>query len=400
MSWWQEGSLRTVDAPSPQGDSSTRYLFDSWSDAGPQAHVVVTSAPMTLVANFRTQFHLRAQSPYGAVSCDVPSCWYNPDVVATFSVSPSLVDASPGTRYAFTGWLGDSNATSSSASITMNMPHVVDAAWVTQYELTVGSPHGTTVGAGWHDAKSNATFSVSPSIVDGTPGTRYLFEAWTGDSTTAEESANLTMDGPRGVTARWGTEHSLTVVSPYGVPAGSGWYRANADAPFSITPAVVSGPTGTRYAFESWTGDSTATSATSILAMDAPRSVAASWRTEYELTIDSEYGTPEGAGWHRDGTTVTVSIESEVTVEGIRYRFVGWTGDEVGPNPVLTTAMDRPKRIEAIWEEVVVAPRSELRTYDWLVWLLLLAVILFLVVLFAWRRRRKEEVPPPPPPID
>ena len=399
-SWWPEDSSAVVDAPSPQGGASTRHLFDSWSDAGSRAHVVVASGPMALVATFRTQFFLLAQSSYGVVSCDSPDCWYDQDAPATFSVSPLIVNASPGTRYRFSGWLGDSNATSGSADIIMDGPHIVTAAWGTQHELRVDSPYGTTAGAGWYNAKSNATFSVSPLIVDGPPRTRYAFDGWTGDSNATAESATLVMDGTRSVTAMWGTEFELTVDSPHGSTTGSGWYRANTAVPFSVSPVLAAGPPGTRYVFQRWTGDSAATTADATIDLDAPRTATARWGPEYELTIVSAYGTPEGAGWHADGELVNVSIEAEVTVYGITYRFVGWTGDEVRSDSAFGTVMDRPKRIEAVWERVAVTPTgSGLPANDWLPWLILLAVILMLILLFAWRRRRKEE-PLPPPPID
>jgi len=152
--------------------------------------------------------------------------------------------------------------------------------------------------------------------------------------------------------------------------------------------------------FQRWTGDSAATTADATIDLDAPRTATARWGPEYELTIVSAYGTPEGAGWHADGELVNVSIEAEVTVYGITYRFVGWTGDEVRSDSAFGTVMDRPKRIEAVWERVAVTPTgSGLPANDWLPWLILLAVILMLILLFAWRRRRKEE-PLPPPPID
>ena len=397
-SWWPEGSSGTVDAPSPQGGGSTRYLFDSWSDTGAQAHLIVASGPMTLVAAFRTQFLLLVQSPYGAVSCDSPDCWYAPNAPALFSVSPLIVDASPGTRYAFAGWLGDSNATSGSASIAMDAPHVVTADWVIQFELTVDSPYGTTVGAGWYNATSDATFSVSPQTVAGAPGARYVFDGWTRDSNATSASSTLIMDGPRSVNAVWGTEYELQAVSPHGTTAGAGWYRANTDALFSVSPGMVDGPPGTRYAFQRWTGDSTVSNAAASIRMDEPRTVAAAWGTEYELTIVSEYGIPVGDGWYAEGAVVDVSIEVEVTVDGTTYRFAGWTGDDASTNATFGTAMTGPKRIVALWVEV---PRTQtgqgLPVLDWWTWFIALAVIFMLIVLFAWRRRRKEDKPPPPP---
>ncbi len=322
--WRLEGSGAIVDTPSPQGGGTTRYTFASWSDGGLRSHAVVVSGPMTLIASFQTQFFLEVSSPYGTVSCDSPDCWYVANATANFVVSPLLAHGTPGTRYVFTGWLGDSSETTAAASVLMDGPRVVGAVWETEHELTVASPHGTAAGAGWYRAKSDVSFSVSPTTVDGSPGTRYVFQAWTGASTANTSGASVRMDGPRTVTAAWGTE--------------------------------------------------------------------------VELTIVSTYGTPIGAGWHPQAALVNVSVEAEVTINGTTYRFAGWTGDVESADPAFGTLMTGPKRIVAVWVEV---PRPQtgpgLSVLDWWAWLIALAVILMLIVLFAWRRRRKEEDPPPPP---
>jgi uncharacterized repeat protein (TIGR02543 family) len=281
----------------------------------------------------------------------------------------------------------------------MDAPRTVDAAWVTEHELTVVSPHGTPVGQGWYKAKAIAPFSISPTVATGSAGTRYAFSGWTGDSNATSDSATVVMDGPRMVIALWQTQHELTVISPHGTVAGAGWYSAGSAAPFSISPLLVDGPTGTRHAFRRWAGDSTATSGSAIVVMDGPRTATAVWETEHELTIVSEYGAPVGAGWYARGALATVSIESEVTVEGITYRFAGWTGDEERVDPSFGTVMTAAKRIVAVWVEVSRTRTGEgLPVLDWWAWLIAIAVILMLVVLFAWRRRRKEEEDPPPPP--
>jgi glucose/arabinose dehydrogenase/PKD repeat protein len=50
-----EGSTVSVRAPSPQTLDSTSYVFDSWSDGGPQSHSVVISTPATLTATYQAQ---------------------------------------------------------------------------------------------------------------------------------------------------------------------------------------------------------------------------------------------------------------------------------------------------------------------------------------------------------
>ena len=45
---WTPGSQHTINASSPQGSGSTRYLFSGWSDSGPLSHTITTpSSPTT-----------------------------------------------------------------------------------------------------------------------------------------------------------------------------------------------------------------------------------------------------------------------------------------------------------------------------------------------------------------
>lgn len=81
-------------------------------------------------------------------------------------------------------------------------------------------------------------------------------------------------------------EYYLAVVSLYGSPMGAGWYEANGIASLSVSPASVSmsgilGLLGAEYIFDGWTGDLTGNSANATIVMDGPKTVTATWRTDY-----------------------------------------------------------------------------------------------------------------------
>jgi len=98
-------------------------------------------------------------------------------------------------------WTGDSTATTPSVQIVMDGPKTVTAQWTTQYYLTVVSDKGTPTGQGWHDAGTQAAFSVtSPVTVD---GVEYAFTGWSGDSTDSGKSATVLMDAAKTVEAKW-----------------------------------------------------------------------------------------------------------------------------------------------------------------------------------------------------
>ena len=82
--------------------------------------------------------------------------------------------------------------------------------------------------------------------------------------------------------------------------------------------------------------------------MNAPKSITANWRTQYLLTINSDYGAPAGAGWYGEGTTATISVEP---VQGsvIRHIFDGWSGDLTSSTASASVTMNAPKVITANW---------------------------------------------------
>ena len=407
---WKTGDTHSLSAPSPQPvGPQTRFGFATWSDGGAATHdVIVGPSDGSVLGTFALEHEVSlatSPTPLEVLVDGNPTIgggvWWWEDASDHTLEIPSPQDVAAGTHYAFDRWTdgGPTNRT-----VTVSGPSAYEAVFRLEHLLTLISPHGTVSGAGWYPAGAAATFLVGPPIVSGTTGTRYVFTGWTGDVTTAATVGVVSMDAPKTVTAEWGTEHELTTTSARGTPTGTGWYAADTLAPFSVSPATVDGATGTRYVFLGWSGDSAAIDASSELLMDAPKAVTAEWRTEHRLTIESLYGNPVGAGWHGEGTTVPVSIEARVTVNGTTYRFAGWTGDGTGADPSVNVTMDAPKTLRALWEEVAEEPPAR-STLDWSVWLVILTVAFFLLALFFWRRRRKrdeqiptakpEDAPPP-----
>ncbi|MHB8105395.1 MAG: caspase family protein [Dehalococcoidales bacterium] len=253
---------------------------------------------------------------------------------------PQAVSSGSGTRYSFTGWNDGSTAitrTVSSGALTAN--------YNKEYLLTVSSAYGTPTGDGWYAADSVASFSISSYIE--TSNTKRYFTSWSGGYTGTSAAGTLAMNGPKTVTANWRSEYLLAVNSAFGNPAGGGWYADGASATFSVTNYVET--SNTKHYFTNWSGDFNGTGASSSLVMSAPKTVTANWRHEYLLTINSEYGTPTGAGWYQAGTKATVAVE---TTQGflIRHIFTGWNGDLTSTQPSADVTMSAPKVITATWK--------------------------------------------------
>lgn len=145
-----------------------------------------------------------------------------------------------------------------------------------------------------------------PQLYDGYAGELALFMMAVFD--TMPGTTSLTVDG--------------TPYSPEQIPVSLLWMPGSVHD--CEVPSVASGGIGTQYVFTSWSdGD------TSLLRMfSAGGKYTANYKTQYYLTVTSDYGDPTGEGWYDEGTTTwTGSAEPVITADGTRYIFLNWMVD-------------------------------------------------------------------------
>ncbi len=268
--------------------------------------------------------------------------WYDVGSEATFSID-TLIDYGNNTRHIFTGWGGDSDSKSPTASIIMDGPKTVAAKWITQYRIDVISKYGEPKGSEWYDEGSEATISVSSPLDHGN-GTRHSFLKWSEDSAT-NTTSSIIIDSAKKVYAVWAKQHLLVVESKYGDAEGGGWWDSGTEAKFSVTSPLDLG-NDTRRAFLSWTGDSSASNPSATILMDSPHSVEAKWKTQYYLKVNSQFGNTIGEGWYDQDSTATFSIRIP---EELQQVFTGWSGDSAATTKTVTIIMDSPKVVTANW---------------------------------------------------
>jgi hypothetical protein len=127
---WEAGQTHTIEATTlVPGATGTQYLYTSWTDGGGQTHsYTVPSKPTTITANYKTQYSLTVNSPYGSPQ---GAGWYDSGNFATFSVTSPATD-STGNQYICTGYSGDATGTGTSGSISINSPKTVTFSWNSQ----------------------------------------------------------------------------------------------------------------------------------------------------------------------------------------------------------------------------------------------------------------------------
>jgi hypothetical protein len=181
------------------------------------------------------------------------------------------------------------------------------------------------------------------STVSGTSGTQYLFESWNDGTTTPSK----TISSGGIYTAEYKTQYYLTVSSAYGQPTGQGWYNSGTTATISVVTPVEQA--GTKRIFTDWSGDYTGDTASASVTMDKPKTVTASWRTQYYLTVTSAYGSPAGTGWYDSGSMAAISIDELVEEPGTKHYFANWSGDYTGDAASASVPMNSPNTVHAEW---------------------------------------------------
>jgi hypothetical protein len=127
---WDIGSTQTLKAISPQNTGDYNYIFNKWShnnDTALTQVITVNSTTNTYIANYRTQFRLRAfENPSGIpVTITNSYNYFDSATVVNVTVSPLLL-MYQGSMYYFQNWqgsgLGSYTGVNPVCQVTMNAP--------------------------------------------------------------------------------------------------------------------------------------------------------------------------------------------------------------------------------------------------------------------------------------
>jgi hypothetical protein len=209
-------------------------------------------------------------------------------------------------------------------------------------------------GAGTYNQGTIASFSLTSTVVPTDADARYVFSSWSGDFSGGTPTGTVTMDSAKSVVANYQLQNYLKLgIDPPGITGavGEGWYNAGQSVMVGSVPALIPGGEGARYVFQDWTVDAVPALGNSVsVTMDTPHTVVAHYKTQYLLTVESEYGDTQGGGWYDAERSATFSVTTGVDVSyGVRQVFDKWTGDFQSTSPVATVAMNSPLSVRATW---------------------------------------------------
>ena len=210
------------------------------------------------------------------------------------------------------------------------------------------------------------------AITPGVPsGVQKVFSRWS-DLNTANtrrvtmpdtDNANITL------IAFYNTQFFLQLTSEFGVPTGQGWHVANSIVSVSVD-SPVSESEGRRKAFSRWVGDISSDLNPATFDMDSPKQIRAIWSDQFEITISSQYGMPNGGGWYDEGATVNINVEPIIEGEkGKRFAFIKWTDAVESSEPSIDVKVNQPMSFMILWKaQFLVSAASaygEINGADW-----------------------------------
>lgn len=212
--------------------------------------------------------------------------------------------------------------------------------------------------------------------------------------TTASFTIGSTQEKPTSFTVSVNVSPSVTQVNVDGQGASSGtkfnWNQGEQHT-LSVKKTVAGDKAGTQYVFTGWSDGTSDTTRT--ITVNNNVAFTAEYKTQYQLTVDSEHGSATGGDWYDEGSKAYAELDTGTISDGPLYNwvFTGWTDDAKGTNlksnPI---TMDGPKTATATWSH----------DFSMVFYGVILAVVVVVVVLavFILLRRRKGRAPPPPPP--
>jgi len=225
--YFDANSNVTLTANPIQQDFTFRFWEgDLTGSTNPET--LTMNAPKTVTANFRSlPYTVRVASEHGEPDPPVGENTYDGGTTVTVSCGPTPypTDAT-GTRYLSRGWTGGSGdipatGPGTSRSFIVTQDSTITWVWQTQYQLTTSvQPVGggtVTPGSGsWYNA---GTVVVCNAIAN----LGYGWVGWTGDWSGTERPRNLSMTGPKSITANF-IRPTITVsnIDDTGAPVGYG----------------------------------------------------------------------------------------------------------------------------------------------------------------------------------
>lgn len=278
--------------------------------------------------------------------------WREANSYVTFSTKPEVY-VTQDTRYDFVKFL--INSTSQDVlqnpyTCVLSSPIYVEGIYKKEFKVSITSILGTISGStsGWYEDGSLINCSISPTIINASKEERFRFLKWSVDIPTYVHS-------PLQINATWIKEVFILVDKYDNSHIIYNWYSVGSVLNFE-TPNIIDFGNNTRSVFLKWSDGETKNPR--YLVVSQPAYLYEVRSIDYLLTFDPFYPVFKisnqtlsgGAQWIRKGTTVEVSMSSNVyeVAKGKRYRFLYYENSASNSSSV-SFVMSGPVKIRSAW---------------------------------------------------
>jgi hypothetical protein len=266
------------------------------------------------------------------------------DEGATVSVS-----AQPETGYEFIGWSDGSSQNPRTISVSENL-NLTALFGKQQFSVSVNTQGEGTVTTSGAVAEGSFEYGSSARF-EAVPAEGWYFDSWTGDATGNNNPINISVDGPKSITAVFKrkqfdltvtVEGEGTVTEQVIVQPGQYDYETQV----KLTATAEEG-----WAFSGWMGDVASTENPVTVTITEVREVTATFiRKKYELNI-----TIEGEGTVKEEVIVQpgqYDYETVVRLTAIPsdgWKFVRWSGDVESEELVIEVPIEKGTSLGALF---------------------------------------------------
>ena len=128
---------------------------------------------------------------------------------------PPTVQFENSTRIVFAGWQG-AGSSATQRTLMLDGDSKIVGSYKRQYLLQVNSNAPGYSNSTWYDAGSRTTLTAKPTVTMSWPfgllGLSYTFKGWSGAANSASTQLNITMNGPKVVTADFTVDYTQLVI--------------------------------------------------------------------------------------------------------------------------------------------------------------------------------------------
>lgn len=372
--WAGANSTHSLSVPTPQYVAADRrFVFAGWSDGSPVNRFDVVDRPMAIEAEFvEEDLILLSTSPSGlrvswdgVLSATPTGRWGENNTVHLLDVPPGeQFDTAEVVTYGFAHW-SDGKPRSHAAAI--EGPGAWSAQFVeASFLVTLSTdPPGLQVSVNgtpmvgpalfFWPAHTSIQVTIEPYQIVGR--LRYAFSHWREGGL-----ANLTIsvDVPVSRLAAFSYEIGVwlnasspaaslvvdarTVQAPY-----SAWWTPGSIHSVGVTSKQAAGQ-GARIVWLAWSDGGAREHQVTVV---DPVVITASFGTEYELVVSSEYDgvACDAAGcWYADGAMAALQVQTPLPIsQGVRAVFKGWGGAASGNATPATIEVSSAETVTALW---------------------------------------------------